>query len=243
MNYIDRTLNLNAQALALLELLTTYNLPESLFSVTTGAWYNGRERGVWLQLTLTPGGKAAHIVWAENRNSDNIVVYNWASSGSYLNPPTPSHPDFTDAVYRAATYVPHGRLDLAWDHITALIEAAVKSPASIDLYRCDNTANSCGTSLQTYFTASYARLVELFGPPAESDGYKVSGEWVFTSDPITGRRETFTIYDYRETELYASSLPTIEEFRAQPSYDWHIGGKNKESADRFVAWLQTKLNG
>ena len=105
-------------------------------------------------------------------------------------------------------------------------------------YRINNNANDGGTSLAGYITCSYARLVELFGEPIESDGYKVSGEWIFT-DTVTG--DVFTVYDYKETSLYDDNYPTVAEFRAQPSYEWHIGAKDKQSANKFKSWLQSKI--
>jgi hypothetical protein len=96
--------------------------------------------------------------------------------------------------------------------------------------------NSNGTSLRTYLNAPYSRLVELFGPPTESDGYKVSTEWVFTFE-----NETMTVYDYKETSLYASELLSVTEFRALPEYSWHVGGRNQEKAERFAEYIRSLL--
>jgi hypothetical protein len=105
------------------------------------------------------------------------------------------------------------------------------------VFKIDNSADVCGTSLQTYATASYARLVELFGTPAESDGYKVSGEWSFTDS----NGLVVTVYDYKETSLYDSGYPTVEEFRTLPSYEWHIGAQDRVTAERFKRWLENEL--
>ena len=83
-----------------------------------------------------------------------------------------------------------------------------------------------GTSLRGYVTTSYAKLVGLLGEPnGQTDDYKVSTEWV-----VTYRGESYTIYDYKETNLYDEGAPTVEEFRAQSSYEWHIGGAHEASA-------------
>lgn len=93
-----------------------------------------------------------------------------------------------------------------------------------------------GTSLKTYFTVSYKALRAILGPPTNGEGYKVSTEWV-VQDTVTG--ETFTVYDYKSTKTYDSSLPSVRAFRALPEYDWHIGGRTDPS--NFVAWLREKL--
>ncbi len=80
-----------------------------------------------------------------------------------------------------------------------------------------------GGWLQGEFTASYSDLVKVFGEPSDGDGYKVSTSWTI-QDTETGA--VFEIYDYKETSLYdPSNNPSVEEFRALDSYDWHIGGE------------------
>ena len=77
----------------------------------------------------------------------------------------------------------------------------------------------------------------LFGPPEEGDQYKVSTEWTFK-----GEGGIFTIYDWKATDLYGDEYSSVEEFRSLPAYEWHIGAANKESALRFKAWVEKKLN-
>ena len=77
-----------------------------------------------------------------------------------------------------------------------------------------------GGSLQGYITLSYKDLRRIFGAPQESDGYKVSTEWTI-KDTVTGRM--FSLYDYKETALYDSDLPSVRKFRQLPEYAWHIG--------------------
>lgn len=80
-------------------------------------------------------------------------------------------------------------------------------------------------SLVGYITCSYADLVKTFGEPnGGTDGYKVSTEWIVRDTELG---HTLCIYEYKETSLYNSSNPTVEEFRALPSYQWHIGGGHR----------------
>gem|GEM_PF-550015 len=81
-------------------------------------------------------------------------------------------------------------------------------------------------------------LVELFGQAPWSDGHKVSGKYVFTSD----RGEIFTVYDWKQTTLYGgadSTAPMPEEFwrMREPQY-FHIGGTAGSHPRRFINWLQ-----
>lgn len=75
------------------------------------------------------------------------------------------------------------------------------------------------------FTASYDQLVTFLGLPDEvvpgrTDG-KISTSWkVF--DNLTGCE--FEVYDYKMTNLYSRNMPSVEEFRKMPSYDWHVRG-------------------
>lgn len=75
-----------------------------------------------------------------------------------------------------------------------------------------------------YVTLNFTELLEVFGPPQEGYDYKVSSEWVIR-DMRSG--SVFALYDYKETELYESDLPSVEDFRKQPDYNWHIGGSRK----------------
>jgi len=93
------------------------------------------------------------------------------------------------------------------------------------------------TSLQGYITTSFSKLVEKFGEPVESDGYKVSSEWLCEYIDWT----KFTVYDYKETELYNPDYPTVEDFRSLPSHQWHIGAANPLPPN-FIQELEEYLN-
>jgi hypothetical protein len=88
-----------------------------------------------------------------------------------------------------------------------------------------DSATQIGGGFRGTFTASYKQLVTLLGPPTEvkpgrTDG-KISTSWkVF--DNLTGIE--FEVYDYKMTNLYSREMPSVEEFRNMPSYDWHVRG-------------------
>lgn len=83
---------------------------------------------------------------------------------------------------------------------------------------------------------AFERVRAVLGEPRKGDGYKVSSEWVVTD--ALGR--VFTVYDYKETNLYDSELPSVAAFRRRP-YSWHIGAAQQTSdADvrAFKDWLE-----
>lgn len=104
-------------------------------------------------------------------------------------------------------------------------------------FKLDNYADPIGTSLKNYVEASYEDLEYLFGTPTISDDYKVSGEWVFTSED----GDVVTLYDWKETSLYDSGLPSVEEFRTRNNICFHVGANSGMAAYDFIAWLEEKL--
>jgi hypothetical protein len=95
-----------------------------------------------------------------------------------------------------------------------------------------------GCSLQGYLSTSYAVLVKLFGIPDEGDEYKVSSEWAI-KDP---KGRIYTIYDYKATNLYSDSLPSVKKFRSLPSYEWHIGAFNKDGIQDLIKFIEDYEN-
>lgn len=108
-------------------------------------------------------------------------------------------------------------------------------------FKIDPNANPAGCSFHdTTIDCSFSQLVALFGPPLESDGYKISGEWLFTDKS----GNVATVYDWKETSLYDSDYPTVEELRSQPVVEWHIGARDQANARRLKAQiLQMLQNG
>ena len=106
-------------------------------------------------------------------------------------------------------------------------------------FKVDNEANADGTSLVGEIKGfSYKEMVKALGEPGEGDGYKVSGEWLFTGDD----EEVFTVYDWKCTSLYDSSDMTVRQWRNSGNkYDFHVGGNTDPK--RFIAWLTEKVKG
>lgn len=104
------------------------------------------------------------------------------------------------------------------------------------MFKLNNNADVNGTSLIGHVILNYQSIVKHFGPPIESDEYKVSGEWVFEDD----KGNVFTLYDWKSTDLYDTGLPTVSQFRLQDSAEFNIGGhyNNKKDAELFIRWIQ-----
>ena len=95
-----------------------------------------------------------------------------------------------------------------------------------------------GTHYLDEINCSYSALVEIFGEPnSEGDGCKVSTEWILESE----NGAIVTIYDYKETDLYDKELLSVEQFREQESYYWHIGGTNHDDALLLKEFIFAKL--
>ena len=94
------------------------------------------------------------------------------------------------------------------------------------------------TCLQDYVTVAPAALVNLFGDPLDSDGYKVSGEFVFTDSDGA----VVTLYDWKCTSLYDGCCENPRDFWSSPRpREFHVGGHRHKDATKFVDWLKNKL--
>ena len=106
-------------------------------------------------------------------------------------------------------------------------------------YKLNKQANSDGTSLRGNVTISTKRLTELFGLPSRSDGYKSSGEYIFTSE----NGDVFTLYDWKSTSLYDQEMISPEEFWNQNSLvTLNIGAKSAVGVGGFMSFLATSLS-
>lgn len=169
----DPSLGLSGQARAVLAMLSatechgvsSYDDERRDYDVeiNTFAWYNGRERGVCLEVrAFLTDQKALLITFGEHRNSDSIFVDSWEVHHRFLNPPTVS--DFPDEAYEARTFVPYG--DLA---------GAVKViRAKIADYMAER-AKDAKDALAITIAATPARVLPELGEDAEAPLSEVVG--------------------------------------------------------------------
>jgi len=107
-------------------------------------------------------------------------------------------------------------------------------------YRLNNDASVTGTGFQEYLEGfNYKKIEAVFGRPLsrEGDG-KISGEWHFQD----GEGGVWSLYDYKETDLYSRGKPTVAEWRNSiKDQQYHIGGRGKHGTAMFMKWLVAKL--
>lgn len=118
-NKLDLDLDISPTALLMLRMLIHRNIDLSqLWNVTTRAWYNGRERGISLELS-NAHGQAMFIVFGECRCSDSVFVVSWTGSSTMNGPARDSK---YEAAYLARIIFPH-TLDGFVNHVVNLIDA------------------------------------------------------------------------------------------------------------------------
>lgn len=115
---INTNLQIDHQAWAILHLLNKFDLPN--VHINAAAWYNGREKGISLNLsnTLSSFGYLV-ITFGEVRNSDNIFVDAWKVDYP-VNPPKVE--DFTEEAYRDRTTFKYNETYEAAYHIFNVIK-------------------------------------------------------------------------------------------------------------------------
>lgn len=88
-----------------------------------------------------------------------------------------------------------------------------------------------------HIEASPAELVRLFGKPCESDGYKVSGEYLFK---IWDRY--ITLYDWKQTSLYDDSQPSPKDFwKNEERVILNVGSQHLEHDSGYTIYLLLDL--
>ncbi len=107
-------------------------------------------------------------------------------------------------------------------------------------FKLDMDGDHRGTSLRGYVNVVPAELVKRFGKPKESDGYKVSGEYLFVDED----GNVFTVYDWKDTNLYddPNAQTPAKLWGRTDSYQFHIGGCSGDFI-AFGDWLKRETKG
>lgn len=106
-------------------------------------------------------------------------------------------------------------------------------------FKLDNDIDIGGTSRTAGIRLVPAVLVKRFGPPREADGYKVSGEYVFTDD----EGNVYTLYDWKATDVYAYDMPSARIlWGSSKPFEFHIGSRQDaaEDIEALKTWLAEK---
>mgnify|MGYP003670437191 FL=1 len=117
-----------------------------------------------------------------------------------------------------------------------LFEEYKKEP----FYVVKDDINIEGSCLQEYVTLSPKSVVSTFGDPEDSDGYKVSGEYMFKEK---NTKNVYTLYDWKNTILYDSDLIRPSEFwNSTEEYNFHIGASSDKNVKSFKRWIKKYTN-
>ena len=113
---------------------------------------------------------------------------------------------------------------------------------TLRLYRRFNPKKDpwMGGHLQAYIQVGFQALATHLGRPmpSEVDRSKSTTGWRIVDD-TDGRQ--FTVYDYDWDDRGPGDPRTVREFRALPTYLWHIGGDS--DASEFGYWLAKATGG
>ena len=110
-------------------------------------------------------------------------------------------------------------------------------------FRLAPEANVVGTFCLAEVTVPPRRLVEVFGPPGEGDGYQASGCYVFAD----AAGNVFRVYDWKATSLFDHDegvvAPPPDEYWAGRGPDTlHVGGRRGAGdVAAFRRWLLGRL--
>lgn len=99
-----------------------------------------------------------------------------------------------------------------------------------------------GTYAIGNFKATYAQMSKAFGPAPimnDEEGSKTSMEWIFKGTDGS----VYTIYDYKQTNLYEPDLPSPEALRrSKKPIIWSVGGNEDRFDVRpFIEWFDAQL--
>jgi hypothetical protein len=105
------------------------------------------------------------------------------------------------------------------------------------MFKHDPSADTDGVVTMGEIEAEPTRIVGRFGRPTESDGYKVSGEYVFTND----EGQPFVVHDWKSTSLWESSLQSPDRFWAsEEPQEFCIATRDLGTAE-FEKWFLSQL--
>jgi hypothetical protein len=99
------------------------------------------------------------------------------------------------------------------------------------------SADTIGITIMDEVELPPALLVRHFGAPGAGDGYKVSGQYVFSSQS----REPFVVHDWKGTSLWEGGLPQPSVFwRTEEPAEFAISTRDQDT-DEFKQWLNSRL--
>lgn len=107
-------------------------------------------------------------------------------------------------------------------------------------FKVNNELDSNGTSFHgVTIIADPGKLTRMLGTSDMTDDHKVSKSWT-----CSYKGNVFTIYDWKETSLYSSRLPSPDYFWSQREVEVHVGSRTtKENEVEFAKVVLDSLSG
>jgi hypothetical protein len=93
---------------------------------------------------------------------------------------------------------------------------------------------SAGTHLIGHITCNYEDIVEVFGKPNESDGYKSDAGWDIKWNDGT----VSTIYNWKNGNNYNN-----DGTRTESIVEWNVGGKDQKALNYVLRAIKRSKNG
>jgi len=103
------------------------NVPDCHAYIHTAAWYNGREDGFSVTVSMSPEPESLVVTFGEHRNTDQIFVDHWLGRVG-INPPTVD--DFTDEAYEDRKMFKYDDAAGAAIYVRQLIEGYLRDVAT-----------------------------------------------------------------------------------------------------------------
>lgn len=99
------------------------------------------------------------------------------------------------------------------------------------------STDATGITTMREIDVAPASLVRRFGWPAISDGYKVSGQYVFADQA----GQPYVVHDWKSTSLWEADFPTPDEFwTSDEPQEFCIATRDLDAVE-FADWLLEQL--
>jgi hypothetical protein len=106
------------------------------------------------------------------------------------------------------------------------------------MFRLSPSTDSAGIYTTGEVEVAPALVVRRFGPPYPSDGYKVSGEYIF----VNHEGEPFVVHDWKSTSLWEAGFPNPETFWASETPEELCIGSRGLDTTEFTRWFLEQLD-
>ena len=73
------------------------------------------------------------------------------------------------------------------------------------MFKLSPTTGTVSVTTMSEIEVAPASIIRRFGPPAVSDEYKVSGQFVF----VDQQGEPFVVHDWKSTSLWEQEFPVV----------------------------------